>query len=178
MVCDPAQPSSHRFSNRFPLQNRSNADAQFAGARCPHGSRLGCPLTRGYHLRPLISARLFREESNSIIFPPAQNILNRCHVVFSCEPSLASPPRLQVHGFLMVLVWAVLFPAGIISARFFRHLDPLWWNLHRGFQGVGVFFFVIAWLLGWKAEGTREKGMGTHLAFAFLLPILVIMQVG
>ncbi|GAQ83787.1 hypothetical protein KFL_001620050 [Klebsormidium nitens] len=83
----------------------------------------------------------------------------------------------QAHGFLMVLVWAVLFPAGIIAARFFRHLDPRWWNLHRGFQGVGVFFFVIAWLLGWKAEGKQEQGMLAHLAFAFLLPIMVIMQV-
>jgi hypothetical protein len=75
-------------------------------------------------------------------------------------------------------VWTILFPAGIISARFFRHVDPLWWNLHRGIQGLGFFFFVIAWVLGFMAEAKKERGMGTHLAFAFLLPIAVVLQVG
>lgn len=96
----------------------------------------------------------------------------------SLSSSYRSLPFSQVHGFLQAIVWAIIFPAGIISARFFRHVDPLWWHLHRAFQGVGFIVFVIALGLGLKAKARQGGGSGVHAALAVVLLVAVILQVG
>ena len=40
----------------------------------------------------------------------------------------------SVHGGLMLLGWGVLLPFGILCARYLKHRDPLWFQLHRKVQ--------------------------------------------
>lgn len=67
------------------------------------------------------------------------------------------------------------FPAGVLSARFLKHRDPLWWHLHRGFQSFGFVLFLIAMGLSLKAKAlngtysTAHKGLGVFLLVAVIL---------
>ena len=48
------------------------------------------------------------------------------------------PPRLvQAHAWLCAIGWGVLIPVGIVMARSFKELDPMWFHLHRGIQVRG-----------------------------------------
>jgi hypothetical protein len=38
---------------------------------------------------------------------------------------------LQAHMWLMAISWGVLMPIGIMMARSFKELDPLWLAVHR-----------------------------------------------
>jgi hypothetical protein len=72
------------------------------------------------------------------------------------------------HGRLMVLIWAVLFPTGILAARFFKILpgqdwprevdNRHWWLTHLSTQYLGGALFVIALALALYATGS---GQGT-----------------
>ena len=37
----------------------------------------------------------------------------------------------QTHLWLLIIGWGVLVPVGIVIARCFKELDPLWFKLHR-----------------------------------------------
>nr|WP_306265691.1 cytochrome b561 domain-containing protein [Pararhizobium sp. IMCC3301] len=67
------------------------------------------------------------------------------------------------HGRLMVLAWSVLFPAGIIAARFFKitprqtwpdELDnKTWWYLHLTLQYLGGTAMLAGFLMIWLGSG-------------------------
>jgi hypothetical protein len=75
-------------------------------------------------------------------------------------------------------VWTIIFPAGIISARFFRHVDPVWWHLHRALQGLGFIVFAIALGLGLKSKSRQSGAKGAHTAIAIALLVAIVVQVG
>jgi hypothetical protein len=75
-------------------------------------------------------------------------------------------------------VWTIIFPAGIISARFFHHVDPVWWHLHRAFQGFGFIVFAIALGLGLQSKSRQSGAKGAHTAIAIALLVAVVLQVG
>ena len=67
------------------------------------------------------------------------------------------------HGAMMAVAWLVLFPAGVIVARFYKVRpgqdfpavldDPVWWNTHRITQSLGTALAAIAVWLAYDALG-------------------------
>lgn len=56
----------------------------------------------------------------------------------STSISSVKPVFYDVHGLLMAVSWGMVIPFGIVIARTLRDLDPLWFNLHKLFQVVGL----------------------------------------
>jgi hypothetical protein len=99
--------------------------------------------------------------------------LNR-HPPKSVLPFVASLP--QAHGILQVVVWVFFFPAGVLSARYLKHRDPLWWHLHRGFQSLGFVLFLVAMGLSLKAKALNGTYSTAHKALGVFLLVAVILQ--
>lgn len=83
---------------------------------------------------------------------------------------------LAVHGLFMFVSWGVLFPAGIISARFLKHAnDHLWFKLHQYLQytGLGIVFLAII---------VASAGLGgfdfssSHVKFGIVAILLSLSQ--
>ncbi|EFJ28588.1 hypothetical protein SELMODRAFT_441097 [Selaginella moellendorffii] len=73
-------------------------------------------------------------------------------------------PVLVVHGFMMFLAWAVLFPGGVVAARYLKHLENnVWFQAHTYLQYSGVtvmllaFLFAAAELRGLHTETVHVK---------------------
>lgn len=52
-------------------------------------------------------------------------------------------PVLAVHGFIMFLAWALLFPGGVLAARYLKHLkNDGWFQIHvySQYSGIAVMF--------------------------------------
>ena len=67
---------------------------------------------------------------------------------------------LQIHGILNVVSWGLLFPIGIIIARYLRTFpsaDPLWFYLHASCQLSAYVIGVAGWGTGLKL-GSESKG--------------------
>ena len=83
----------------------------------------------------------------------------------------AVAPHVAWHARFMVLAWAVLFPLGILAARFFK-ITPrqrwpelidnrMWWYAHLGLQyAAGATVIAALWLI-WTPIGSRSFG-ATH----------------
>jgi hypothetical protein len=62
--------------------------------------------------------------------------------------------RLTVHGVMMFVCWAVLFPSGVFIARFLRYHKKLlrwWFHLHLLTQYLGVLFLLTGFTLAVEA---------------------------
>ncbi len=77
------------------------------------------------------------------------------------------------HGRLMVLAWAIIFPIGILIARFLKttpkqnwpnQLDNrLWWHSHWVLQSLGGIGVAVAFYLIWGASGTSISAWIHHI---------------
>lgn len=89
----------------------------------------------------------------------------------AAEHALAS--HVAWHARAMVLAWGILLPLGVLAARFLkimpgqgwpRRLDnPLWWNLHRGFQYLGVLLTVAGLYLVWGTGSVTGGSFGRSI---------------
>ncbi len=91
------------------------------------------------------------------------------------------------HGRLMVLAWAVLFPAGVLAARFFKIMpgqswpreldDKRWWTTHLSTQYGGGTLVLIGLVLGLYATGTGQ-GMivDWHHILGWIVAVLTAFQ--
>lgn len=90
------------------------------------------------------------------------------------------------HGRLMVLAWGLLFPAGIVAARFFKvtpgqrwpaELDnKAWWHAHRGLQYAGGAAMLVALALILAAGGAG--GALLHPLLGWSVAALAAVQFG
>ncbi len=90
------------------------------------------------------------------------------------------------HGRLMVLAWAVLFPIGIIAARFFKVLpwqrwpqeldNQVWWNTHRLAQYSGMIVLALAIWLIWTAPVDAAKVNLIHRWIGWCLVAAAVAQ--
>jgi len=81
---------------------------------------------------------------------------------------------LVAHAVLMGLSWVVLVPSGVLIARYLKGAGPIWFQLHRAINSLGVLMFFIAWIIG-LAEGSRTSK--THLSLGSIAVILGVLQV-
>ncbi|RRT42746.1 hypothetical protein B296_00056894 [Ensete ventricosum] len=61
-------------------------------------------------------------------------------------------PARRWHGLLTMLGWGVLMPAGVIMARYFKHLDPLWFYSHISIQGIGFVLGLVGIIAGFNLD--------------------------
>lgn len=95
-------------------------------------------------------------------------------------------PRIAWHARAMVLAWGVLLPLGALAARFLkilpgqgwpRRLDhPLWWNLHRTLQYLGVLLTAGGVYLVWRMGAGPAPSL--HAWLGWTLVIVVLLQTG
>lgn len=68
---------------------------------------------------------------------------------------------IQIHGVLNVVSWGLLFPIGVVIARYmrtFKSADPLWFYLHVFCQISAYAIGVAGWGTGLKL-GSESKGI-------------------
>ncbi|KAJ9473033.1 Cytochrome b561 [Diplonema papillatum] len=78
----------------------------------------------------------------------------------------------MLHGVFMFLGWGVFIPAGHFSAHFFRHRDPLWFQVHRLCMSLGLLFAVVGFGL------IVPSPLSNHFQFAHGAIGLVVMLFG
>ncbi|KAL8054526.1 hypothetical protein ABFX02_05G142000 [Erythranthe guttata] len=85
-------------------------------------------------------------------------------------------PVLAVHGFMMFLAWGILLPAGILAARYLKHVkDDSWYRIHVYLQYSGLaivflgFLFAVAELRGLTLDSV-------HVKFGMLAILLAVAQ--
>lgn len=100
----------------------------------------------------------------------------------------AIDPRIAWHARAMVLAWGVLLPLGALAARYLkvlpaqdwpRRLDHrAWWNLHRGFQYLGVALTLAAIWLVWRAGTSPARSAHAILGWGLVLAALIQVASG
>ncbi|XP_047161423.1 cytochrome b561, DM13 and DOMON domain-containing protein At5g54830-like [Vigna umbellata] len=92
-------------------------------------------------------------------------------------------PVLAVHGFMMFVAWGILFPGGILAARYLKHLKgDGWFRIHVYLQYSGLIIvllallFAVAELRGFYVRSTHVKfGLAT-LFFACIQPVNAFLR--
>ncbi|KAK4845813.1 hypothetical protein QYF36_009381 [Acer negundo] len=87
----------------------------------------------------------------------------------------------NIHGILNVVSWGILFPIGVIIARYlrpFEGMDPAWFYLHISCQLSAYIIGVAGWGTGLKL-GSESKGITytTHRNLGIALFSLCTLQV-
>ncbi|QCE01744.1 hypothetical protein DEO72_LG7g3044 [Vigna unguiculata] len=80
----------------------------------------------------------------------------------------------SIHGVLNIIGWGTLLPIGIIIARYFRvfpfKCDPLWFNLHIGFQLTGFLVGTTGWAIGLSlGHSSRYYTFRDHRTYGILI---------
>ncbi|MEM7042582.1 MAG: cytochrome b561 domain-containing protein [Pseudomonadota bacterium] len=91
------------------------------------------------------------------------------------------------HGRLMVLIWAFLFPTGILAARFFKILpgqdwprkvdNARWWHTHLATQYTGGVLLLVGLGLALYATGTSQGVVvDWHHILGWIVAVLAAWQ--
>ena len=88
----------------------------------------------------------------------------------------------QIHGILNGISWGILFPIGVIIARYlrtFNSADPAWFYLHVACQISAYAIGVAGWATGLQL-GSESKGIvyTGHRCVGIVLFSLATLQVG
>ncbi|CAN4111703.1 unnamed protein product [Withania somnifera] len=89
--------------------------------------------------------------------------------------------RKNIHGILNAISWGIMFPVGIIIARYmrtFQSADPAWFYLHVSCQCSAYVIGVAGWATGLKL-GSESKGItyDVHRNIGITLFCLATLQV-
>ncbi|XP_076959121.1 cytochrome b561 and DOMON domain-containing protein At3g25290-like [Bidens hawaiensis] len=87
----------------------------------------------------------------------------------------------NIHGILNAVSWGILFPVGIMMARYLRTfptVDPAWFYLHGSLQVSAYAIGVTGWVTGLKL-GSESKGVkySGHQNIGITLFCLATLQV-
>ncbi|CAK9178627.1 unnamed protein product [Ilex paraguariensis] len=87
-------------------------------------------------------------------------------------------PVLAVHGFMMFLAWGILFPGGILAARYLKHVTgDGWFQIHVYLQYSGLaiiflgFLFAVAELRGFVFDSLHVKCGMLAILLAIVQPV-------
>jgi hypothetical protein len=85
-------------------------------------------------------------------------------------------PVLAVHGFMMFLAWGILFPGGILAARYLKHVKgDGWYKIHVYLQYSGLAIVLLALLFA-VAELRGFFVSSVHVKFGIAAIILACVQ--
>ncbi|EPS67328.1 hypothetical protein M569_07445, partial [Genlisea aurea] len=106
--------------------------------------------------------------------------LSSGHVI----PVAAGDSKLRsrnIHGILNTISWGILFPVGILIARYLRSFpgaDPAWFYLHVSCQIIGYAIGVAGWATGMYL-GNKSKGVtfSLHRSIGIALFTLATLQI-
>jgi len=92
------------------------------------------------------------------------------------------------HGRLMVLSWCILFPVGILVARFWKVTprqnwpaktdNPTWWRTHLFTQYSGAGFAVIGFFLATRISWSGLVSGQWHAVLGWLVGAMLVVQIG
>ncbi|GAB4817650.1 hypothetical protein N2152v2_004696 [Parachlorella kessleri] len=85
--------------------------------------------------------------------------------------------RKAAHAWLMTISWGVMIPAGIVVARCFKELDPLWFKLHRAVQCCGFLLSIAGFGLGFSIHGSWSTPYPVHRNLGVAVTALGLAQV-
>merc|ERR1712137_504293 len=87
--------------------------------------------------------------------------------------------RLTVHGVLMFVAWAAIFPLGMVAVKFCRKILPGWWfRLHMFLQYFGVIVIIVALIFAVEAVadfGDRKHINNAHAIMGIITVSLAII---
>ncbi|RLM73490.1 cytochrome b561 and DOMON domain-containing protein [Panicum miliaceum] len=86
-------------------------------------------------------------------------------------------PAERRHGLLAMMGWGVLMPIGMITARYFRQLDPCWFYSHLAIQVSGYAIGIAAVVLGFRLNEDGLKNVGVHKALGIGILAMTSLQV-
>ncbi|XP_059461147.1 cytochrome b561, DM13 and DOMON domain-containing protein At5g54830 [Corylus avellana] len=85
-------------------------------------------------------------------------------------------PVLAVHGFMMFLAWGILFPGGILAARYLKHVKgDGWYKIHVYLQYSGLAIVLLALLFA-VAELRGFYVSSVHVKFGIAAIVLACVQ--
>lgn len=83
----------------------------------------------------------------------------------------------RTHGTLGLIAWGLLLPYGAIAARYFKHLDPMWFYLHAGIQFVGFILGLAGIVLGVSLYNQIHAQFHTHRGIGIFVLVLSVLQI-
>jgi hypothetical protein len=86
-------------------------------------------------------------------------------------------PAERKHGLLAMMGWGVLMPIGMITARYFRQLDPCWFYSHLAIQVSGYAIGIAAVVLGFRLNEDGLRNVGVHKALGIGILAMASLQV-
>ncbi|CAN6249209.1 unnamed protein product [Urochloa humidicola] len=86
-------------------------------------------------------------------------------------------PTERKHGLLAMMGWGVLMPIGMITARYFRQLDPCWFYSHMAIQVCGFAIGIAAVVLGFRINEDGLKNVDIHKALGIAILAMASLQV-
>jgi hypothetical protein len=82
------------------------------------------------------------------------------------------------HGILNILGWGIFIPIGVIIARYFRHLDPMWYYSHTIIQTIGFIVGFSGIICGFVLNNhINPNDINTHRALGIFILLLGCLQV-
>lgn len=88
----------------------------------------------------------------------------------------AFPPE-RKHGLLGMMGWGVLMPIGMITARYFRQLDPCWFYTHMAIQVAGYAVGIAGIVLGFRLSEDGLRNVDVHKALGIAILAMASLQV-
>ncbi|PRW44294.1 cytochrome b561 and DOMON domain-containing protein [Chlorella sorokiniana] len=80
------------------------------------------------------------------------------------------------HIWLLLAGWGVLIPAGIVIGRCLKHLDPMWFQLHRAMQSLGLVVGIAGFAIGFVIAGGWDGAFHVHRNLGLAATVLGIAQ--
>ncbi|KAG6551359.1 hypothetical protein Mapa_007005 [Marchantia paleacea] len=84
------------------------------------------------------------------------------------------------HGIINALAWGIMFPLGVMAARYmrpFKIFDPLWFYVHVGCQVSAYILGVVGWGMGLKLGTLTTVDHSKHRNLGIALFTLVTVQI-
>ncbi|XP_052211162.1 cytochrome b561 and DOMON domain-containing protein At3g07570 [Diospyros lotus] len=81
------------------------------------------------------------------------------------------------HGILGMVGWGILMPIGVIVARYFKQLDPIWFYSHVSIQTLGFIFGVAGIVSGIVLEDKTSASVNKHKGLGIFILVLGCLQV-
>ncbi|KAJ9565235.1 hypothetical protein OSB04_001201 [Centaurea solstitialis] len=83
----------------------------------------------------------------------------------------------RTHGILNLIGWGILLPIGALVARYFKHLDPLWFYVHTSIQSLGFILGLSGVIAGLVLDSRLDASVGKHKGLGITILVFGCLQV-